>query len=147
MALVGMPFAGCGDEDQTAAAKPLVCRKGEAARSEYLTTLCDFRRAAAAGKTYDAYGFAEYFPKPQRAAIDAFCFVAERMLEDGEFARLADQAYLAARITRKAEADLESELDIVAPGPAHVAIAKLRAVLALDSLDRDLAEHYVRACY
>ncbi|MGC1853200.1 MAG: hypothetical protein WA687_12250 [Solirubrobacterales bacterium] len=139
--------SGCGGEDPTASAKPAACTSAKEARSEYLTTLCEFSAAAAADKVYDAYGFAEYFPKPQRAAIHAFCFVADRMLEDDEVARLADRVYLIARVTRKAETDLKSELDIVAPRPTGKAIARLEAILDLDSLGRDLAEGYVGACY
>ena len=139
--------AGCGDEDNAASATPVACKGAEQARSEYLTTLCEFHAAAAAGRIYDAYGFAEYFPKPQRAAIHAFCFVVDRMLEDGEGEQLVYTADLTARVTRKAEADLESELDIVAPGPTRVAIARLNSVLDLEALDAGLGQRYVRACY
>jgi hypothetical protein len=139
--------SGCGGGDPTASTEPTACRGAKEARSEYLTTLCEFSAAAAGDEVYDAYGFAEYFPKPQRAAIHAFCFVADRMLEDGEAARLADRAYRIARVTRKAETDLKSELDIVAPRPTGRAIARLEAIFDLDSLGRDLAEGYVGACY
>jgi hypothetical protein len=147
-AAVGVPLAGCGEEDEVASARPPACRKVEAAGSQYLTTLCDFHAAAAAGKIYDAYGFAEYFPPAQRGAIHAFCFVANRMLEeDSADERFADRAYLTGRITRKAETDMKEELDVVAPGPARRSIGKLNAILELGSLDQDLAERYVKACY
>lgn len=138
-------MAGCGGEGEGAGVDGSAGRT--AIESEYHEVLLDFRDAAAAGEGYDAYGFAEYFPKTQRAAVHAFCFVADRMLEDGEADELADAAYLTARVTRKAEADLKAELDIVAPGPARRAIAKLWAILGLDSLDEDLAERYAGACY
>lgn len=147
LASAGALFTGCGDGDESEGAVPAACKRAKAADGEYLTTLCEFHAAAAAGKIYDAYGYAEYFPKPQRAAIHAFCFVADRMLEEGEADRLADKAYLSARIGRKAEADLKSELGIVAPNPTGKAIGELESVLELDSLDRDLAERYVKACY
>lgn len=147
MVVESTSLVACGGEGPTASVEPAVCRGEGEVRTEYLTTLCEFHEAAAAGEIYDAYGFAEYFPKPQRAAIHAFCFVADRMLEDGEGERLADTAYLTARVTRKAEADLESELDIVAPGPTRAAIARLDSILDLETLDADLGGRYVRACY
>lgn len=146
--LVGVAISGCGggsDEGERTAT-----RDGGSSvepESEYHQVLLEFRDAAMAGKIYDAYGFAEYFPPTQRAAVHAFCFVADRMLEDREAERFADSTYLTGRIRRKAETDMESELDVVAPGRVHKAIRKLNAVLELSSLDQDLAENYVRACY
>jgi hypothetical protein len=116
-------------------------------KSEYHEVLLEFRDAAMAGKIYDAYGYAEYFPPTQRAAVHAFCFVADRMLEDREAARFVDSTYLTSRITRKAETDMESELGVVAPARLGRSIKKLNVVLELSSLDQDLAERYVRACY
>jgi hypothetical protein len=150
MGLVGVLISGCGDESQSNGGETGAIPRGAGAiepKSEYHQVLLEFRDAAAAGKIYDAYGFAEYFPPTQRAAVHAFCFVADRMLEDLEAERLVDSAYLAARIKRKAEADMKAELDVVAPERAQRAIRKLNAVLDLRSLDQDLAERYVRACY
>jgi hypothetical protein len=115
--------------------------------SPYVKVLLEFRDAVRSSVSYDAYGFAEYMPSTQRAAIDAFCFIADRAQKTPEVEDREDPAYLTQRITRKAEADLKSERDIVAPGPARRAIAKLRAVLGLESLDGDLAKRYVTGCY
>lgn len=147
MMALGMSIAACGGSDRNASSVAGGATSAVKPESEYHERLLEFRDAAAAGKTYDAYGFAEYFPKTQRAALHAFCFVADRMLKDGETDELGDVAYLNGRISRKAEADLKAELDIVAPRPAHKAIRKLDAVLGLDSLDGDLAERYVKGCY
>lgn len=114
--------------------------------SEYEEVLGDFQVAASEGESYDAYGFAEYFPATQRAAVHAFCFIADQLLKDPAADEL-DNPPLTQRVTRKAETDLKSERGIVAPRPARRAIGKLRAVLGLESLDRDQAEDYVRACY
>jgi hypothetical protein len=142
-------ISGCGGESQSDGVESSASPDAAAIEpeSEYHEVLLEFREAASGGKTYDAYGFAEYFPPTQRAAVHAFCFVADHMLEDLEAERLADSAYLVGRITRKAEADMESELDVVAPQRAQRAIRKLNAVLDLGSLDQGLAERYVRACY
>ncbi len=150
MALIGIALYGCGGESEggenTGAS---IARGGSPVEpeSEYHEVLLDFRGAAAAGKIYDAYGFAEYFPPTQRAAVHAFCFVADHMLEDLEAERLLDRAYLVGRIERKAATDMKSELDVVAPAQLRKAIRKLNVVLELGSLDQDLAERYVRACY
>jgi hypothetical protein len=114
--------------------------------SEYVEVLHDMRDAAEAEESYDAYGFAEYFPATQRAAVHAFCFIADTVSKDPEGESINDSS-LTNEITRKAEADLESERNIVAPHPTRKAIRKLQAVLEMESLGHDLAEHYVRACY
>jgi hypothetical protein len=144
VALVAMPVVGCGSESGSAAVDE--GGSGSRAASPYEKVLFDFRDAAMAGEAYDAYGFAEYLPPTQRAAIDAFCFIADRVLKKSEAEGLEGPA-LTRRVTRKAESDLKSERNIVAPGPARRAIGKLWAVLRLESLDRDLAGNYVRACY
>jgi hypothetical protein len=115
--------------------------------SPYVATLREFRQAVEAGTNYDAYGFAEYLPATQRAAIDAFCFVADRTLKEPRDEGVEAPVDLLDRITRKAKADLKAERDIVAPGPTQKAITKLRTILGLESLDRYLAHGYVKACY
>lgn len=146
VALAAIAGASCGEESQTVGSSP---NRGGIAKenvSEYEEVLGDLQTAAEEGESYDAYGFAEYFPATQRAAVHAFCFVADQLQEDPEAEELGDPL-LTERVTRKAEADLKSERDIVAPRPARRAIAKLHAVLGLESLDPDQAEDYVRACY
>jgi hypothetical protein len=134
-----------GDESRAQGTETVACGR-EAAAGEYVTVLCEAQEAAAAGASYDAYGFAEYFPSTQRAAVDAFCFVADGVRKGSPVGEL-EGAAVVARITRKAEADLKSERNIVAPGPTRKAIAKLLAVFRLESLDRASAERYVHACY
>lgn len=140
--LVGMMIGGCGGNESTSDAGS---KSTSVTGSEYVEVLHDLRDAAESAKSYDAYGFAEYMPSTQRAAIDAFCFVADQM-KGPEGESLEDPALVQA-ITRKAESDLKSERDIVAPGPTRKAIAKLRAVLDLESLNGDLAKRYVTGCY
>jgi hypothetical protein len=147
--VLGVAIGGCGGDGDgnspstaTGAAKTTEAEGG----SEYVEVLGEMREAATGSASFDGYGFAEYMPSTQRAAIDAFCFVADRVAKapGGETVASAD---LNERIVGKAEADLKSERNIVAPGPAHRAIAKLRTVLGLESLDPGLAERYVHACY
>jgi hypothetical protein len=150
MALAGALISGCGSESRGGDGESATTARSDSTikpKSEYHQVLLDFHAAAIAGRLYDAYGFGEHFPPTQRAAVHAFCFVADRMVEHLEAERLADNAYLIARITRKAEADMKLERDVVAPARAQRAIRKLNVTLELASLDQDLAERFVRACY
>jgi hypothetical protein len=146
VALAAIATAGCGEESGRT---PTSADRGGITKedvSEYEEVLGDFQAAASEGESYDAYGFAEYFPATQRAAVLAFCFIADQLQKDPAAEELEDPV-LTQKVTRKAEMDLKSELDIVAPRPARRAIGKLRVVLGLESLDPDQAENYVRACY
>jgi hypothetical protein len=145
--LLALGIAGCGSGSDDAATATRSVAAATSPASEYVQVLGEMRKAAEESGSYDGYGFAEYFPKPQRAAVDAFCFVVDHMLESGEDDRLGETAYLIGRIVRKAEADLKDELNVVAPAPTHRAIQKLDAVLGLESLDSELADRYVHACY
>lgn len=147
--LAAIVVAGCGEENEPARSERTNAGGSEIPKqnaSEYVEVLDEFQVAASEGENYDAYGFAEYFPATQRAAVHAFCFIADQLQKDPAAEQLEDPL-LTQRITRKAEADLKSERDIVAPGPARRAIGKLAAILGLESLERDQAENYVRACY
>jgi hypothetical protein len=147
--VTGMAIGGCGGsggDSSPSTASGAGKTTGAQGGSEYEEVLSEMRNTAAASGSYDAYGFAEYMPSTQRAAIDAFCFVADRVAKAQSGPTVA-AASLRAQIVRKAEADLKSERGIVAPGPAHRAIAKLSAVLRLDSLDPTLAGRYIHACY
>jgi Flp pilus assembly protein TadD len=145
-ALIAMSIGidGCGSKGESTAAD---AGGGSNESGEYVAVLRKFRDAVAADETYDAYGYAEYMPSTQRAAIDAFCFIVDRGLKNPQTAELGDPANLAREITRKAESDLKSERNIVAPGPARRAIGRLRVILGLETLNRDLAGRYARACY
>ncbi len=144
VALAVMAIFGCGGSGGgTVTARSSTANE---AGSDYVGVLTGIRDAAKSEGSYDGYGFAEYLPSTQRAAIDAFCFVADRAQNESTAEDLTGSA-LVDGITRKAESDLKSERNIVAPVPARRAIGKLRSVLGLESLDRDLAKQYVRACY
>jgi hypothetical protein len=146
LALAAVAVVSCGEESEPTPTSAEGSGIAQENVSEYEKVLGGFQVAASEGENYDAYGFAEYFPATQRAAVHAFCFVADRLQEDPTAEELEDPL-LTERITRKAEADLKSERDIVAPRRARRAIGKLHAVLDLESLDRDQAEGYERACY
>jgi hypothetical protein len=149
MAVLTLP-AGCGDGSQRQSrvkrVEPAACRSEAASAGEYLAILCEAQDAAEASGSYDAYGFAEYLPSTQRAAIDAFCFIANGVGKGPSGKELGGAALLA-RVTRKAEADLKSERNIVAPAPTRKAIATLLAVFRPGSLDPASAERYHHACY
>ena len=146
MTLAAVAVVGCGEESEPAPSSTARAETSKEPVSDYVEVLGDFQAAASEGESYDAYGFAEYFPATQRAAVHAFCFIADELAKDAATEELEDPP-LTQMVTRKAEADLKSERDIVAPGPARRAIGKLSAILELESLDRDQAENYVRACY
>jgi hypothetical protein len=119
--------------------------------SEYEEVLLDLRDAAAAGEIYDAYGFAEYMPRSQRAAIDAFCFVAERLLDGGEIERFGEPAYVAGQVRARARIEFDhgdpAEIDSREMATARRAIRKLRSVIDYEAIDQELAGNYVTACY
>jgi hypothetical protein len=146
VALLGMPITGCGSGKENRSTS--VDASGSTNESSpYVTVLREFRDAVKAKASYDAYGYAEYLPPTQRAAIDAFCFIADQVLKNPSAMGLHDPAHFPDEITRKAESDLKSERSIVAPRPARRAIGRLRAVLGLESLDSNLAGRYVTGCY
>jgi hypothetical protein len=150
--LVGVTIGGCGTSKTVSSTgsestRPTGGESVSSTGSEYVQVLHALRDAAESAKSYDAYGFAEYMPSTQRAAIDAFCFLADEAQKNPQAAGREAPPHLIQRITRKAESDLKSERDIVAPAPTRRAIAKLRAVLGLESLGADLAKRYVTGCY
>jgi hypothetical protein len=145
--LLVLTAGACGSSSGEATTAKTSVTAPKQPASEYVQVLGEMRSTAEEGGSYDGYGFAEYFPKPQRAALDAFCFVVDHTLESGDNNRLAETTGLTAQIVSKAEADLKAELNIVAPAPTHRAIQELDATLDLGSLDAELAEGYVHACY
>lgn len=146
-AAIGLPI-GCGREEQSASAKAEQCQSAKASLDEYLEVLCEFRAAALAHKTYDAYGHAEYMPAPQRAAIDAFCLLVDEPPDDLEAETLADSAYFADKLAVTARSEVDSgEADVGSTASLRKAIDKLQAILGTESFSSDLAEHYAKACY
>jgi hypothetical protein len=146
-ALIGVAIVGCGAAGDSTGEGASESPNTTVISSEYGELLLGFRNAAESNRTYDAYGFAEYIPATQRAAIDAFCFIADQLSKASEGESPEDPARLISRITRKSEADLKSERNIVAPGPARRDIEKLREVLGLKSVSHELAKRYAKACY
>jgi hypothetical protein len=118
---------------------------------EYEEVLLDLRDAAAAGEIYDAYGFAEYMPLSQRAAIDAFCFVTERLLDGGEIERFGEPAYVAGEVRARARIEFDhgdpADIGSSEMATARRAIRKLRSIIDYEAIDWELARNYVTACY
>ncbi|HET9162916.1 MAG TPA: hypothetical protein VFN89_05650 [Solirubrobacterales bacterium] len=111
--------------------------------NEYTEVLTQMRAAAADGKSYDGYGFAEYMPSPRRAAIDAFCAIAAEVADE----KRAAGNGLRQAIARTAAVDLKRERGIVAPMPTRRAIATLTAIVEPEALDPASAGRYVHVCY
>jgi hypothetical protein len=160
LTFAGLSISACGSENGSKSGSGSAGGGGSADASrggggkpdsEYEEVLLDLRDAAAAGEIYDAYGFAEYMPRSQRAAIDAFCFVAERLLDGGEIERFGEPA----SVTREVRARARIEFDHGDPGEigssematARRAIRKLRSIIDYEAIDEELAGGYVTACY
>lgn len=141
----------CGEGESGGPASAPEPSAAERPDGEYEEVLFELREAAAAGEIYDAYGFAEYMPAGQRAAIDAFCFVNERLLDSGRVERFAAPGHAA----RLVDARARLEFDHGAPGgigaeemaTARRAIRKLRSIVDFEAIDDELARGYVSACY
>jgi hypothetical protein len=159
IALVAISICGCGGGGEgesgargtEAAADAVQQDRPKQPGSEYEEVLLDLRQAAEAGENYDAYGFAEYMPASQRAALDAFCFVAEALLDGGEVERFGEAGY----VDRRVAAQAKLEFDYGAPGgisseqmaTTRQAIRKLRSIVDLEAIDEELVGNYVAACY
>jgi hypothetical protein len=116
LVVLAMAAAGCGgggddDGDGSAGAEAAIDAvkqdRPKQPVSEYEEVLLDLRDAAAEGEIYDAYGFAEYMPLSQRAAIDAFCFVTESLLDGGETERFGEPAYVAGKVRARARIEFD----------------------------------------
>lgn len=159
LAVLAMAAAGCGGGNEggnaSAGADPgtgaVEQDRPKQPVSEYEEVLLDLRDAAAAGEIYDAYGFAEYMPRSQRAALDAFCFVTERLLDGGEIERFGEPAYVARKVRARARIEFDhgepAEIGASEMATARKAIRKLRSIIDYKPIDQELAGNYVTACY
>jgi hypothetical protein len=158
MAVVAVSTSACGSEGASKGGTEAASESADANRgggekpvSEYEEVLLDLRDAAAAGEIYDAYGFAEYMPLSQRAAIDAFCFVTERLLDGGEIERFGEPADVARAVRDRARIEFDhgdpGEIGSREMATARRAIRKLRSIVDYESIDEELAGNYVTACY
>ncbi len=157
MGVVAISISACGGESASPSANgggSINADRGGSGKkpvSEYEEVLLDLRGAAAAGEIYDAYGFAEYMPLSQRAAIDAFCFVTERLLDSGEIERFGEPAYVTRKVRARARIEFDhgdpAEIGASEMATARKAIRKLRSIIDYESIDEELASNYVTACY
>jgi hypothetical protein len=159
MALVAISISACGNESASKSETEVESESANVNRgaathipvSEYEEVLRDLSDAAAAGEVYDAYGFAEYMPASQRAAIDAFCFVTERLLDGGEIERFEEPAYVARKVRARARIEFDygdrAEIGTSEMATARKAIRKLRSIIDYEAIDQELAGNYVTACY
>ncbi len=144
-----MPIVGCGNGSQSTnpskGTSPSEQATTVTASNPYLKALLGFRDAVAAkATTYDAYGYAEYMPPAQRAAIDAFCILVNREPESLETGKLADPRDFASKLTAIAIAEADEDFSAA---PLRRSIDKLRSILGQEPFDRDLARRYARTCY
>jgi hypothetical protein len=149
--VLAVGFAACGEDDGDGTATSAPRPAAERPDGEYEEVLFDLRDAAAAGEIYDVYGIAEYMPAAQRAAIDAFCLVNERLLDSGQIELFAEPGQAA----RLVDAQARLEFDHGAPGDigaaemrtARRAIRKLRSIVDFEAIDEEISRGYVGACY
>jgi hypothetical protein len=140
MASIAISASGCGSQGQ---APPRAEAKDTKADSPYVEVLLGFRDAARSNVTYDAYGYAEYLPDSQRAAIGAFCLVVDDVRAGAESEKLASPEYLSDRIA----AAVGSEARAATEASIKRAVKKLQAVIESESLDGGLVKSYAKACY
>ena len=90
-------------------------------------------------------------PASQRAAIDAFCFVAERIPEDFETDGFDQVGYLLPRVIARARVEFDygdpKEIDSRDMASVRRAVRKLRSIVDFEEIDSELAARYVNACY
>ena len=157
IALVPIAVSACGGESAsrdgtgTGSAEAAADSGSRKPVSEFEEVLLDLREAAAAGEVYDAYGFAEYMPLSQRAAIDAFCFVTERLLDGDEIGRFGEPASVAREVRARARIEFDhgdpGDIGSSEMATARRAIRKLRSIIDYEAIDEELAGNYVDACY
>jgi hypothetical protein len=150
IASVAMSAGGCGGQEQaphvakaSGAGEAKTEGPGSQAATPYLEVLLEFRDAAQAGRPYDAYGFAEYLSDSQRAAIDAFCLVVDRVRTAPEGRRLSGPAYFTSQVLSAARPEARA----ASMASVRRAVTTLRGVVEPRSLDSSLVKNYAGACY
>jgi hypothetical protein len=141
IAFVAISAGSCGSQAQTSDATG---GKRTEADSEYVKVLLEFRNAAESNATYDAYGYFESdYPPSQKAALDAFCVVVNKVRTGAEGKRLSDPAYFSSQVMAAAKPEAEG-----APmASIGRAVARLEAVVEPRSLTPELVKSYAKACY
>jgi hypothetical protein len=140
IAVSGMLLGGCGSQDSTA--QSAASESGAASSGPSVGLLQEFRDAAEAGETFDAYGLAIDLEDTQQAAIDAFCVVATKA-HGAESAKLADAAYFSRRVAAVAK----SEDKTASMKSIEGAVDTLEETIDPESLDPELVQNYAKACY
>lgn len=135
-----MSAGGCGSQEKAPHTTKVEDPKVE---SPYVEALLGFRDAARSDATYDAYGYAEYLPDSQRAAIGAFCLVVSGVRTSSESRRLSDPAYFSAQVVNAARPEARS----ASMASVGRAVGKLQTVVEAESLNPQLVKSYAKACY
>lgn len=131
---------GCGGHEKAPQATSAERPKAD---TPYVEALLGFSDAAKSNAAYDAYGYAEYIPDSQRAAIDAFCLVASKVRTGAEIGKLADPDYFFSRIVATARPERRN----ASMASIRRAVGKLQSVVEPQSLDGALVKSYAKACY
>lgn len=140
MVCIAMSAGGCGGQEQA----PHTARaEGPKPENPYVEVLREFRDAARSNAAYDAYGYAEYMPASQRAAIGAFCLVVNDVRTGAESEKLANPKYLSDQIV----AAVGPEARGASVASIRRAARKLQTVIDSESLNSPLVKSYAKACY
>jgi hypothetical protein len=134
---------GCGGSSGEATHAP--SGRDAPASSLYVSLLGEFRDAAKANATYDAYGFAIDLRGAQKAVIDGFCVVVTEVGTGPESRKLADPAYFSDRIRSAARSEAEAEN--ASPASIRRAVDQLKAIVEPESFSPALVKSYAKACY
>lgn len=159
LVLAGLASQGCGSagaQDSTQAEKlpPLVdpavvAYKKPTAR--YTEILEELKRAAAAGKNYEAPHFTKSLGPVEKAVVHWFCETAWQIVVDKELDLIPDAEYLTHRLNVRAVLQVSDHLYTKsgrAPyeAPVEVAVNELNRVIDLRTFDDKQDKRYEKTC-
>jgi hypothetical protein len=155
--LAGLVIQGCGDEGNSTQAEKLpplvdpavVAYKEPTAR--YTKTLEELRRAASAGKNYEAPDLSKGLSPVEKSVVKWFCETAWQMVVNQELDRLPDAEYLAHRLNIRSILELSNSQYTKsgrAPylAPVEVGVNELGRVIDLRAFDAKQDRRYQKTC-
>jgi hypothetical protein len=160
LVLVGLASQGCGNagaQDASIQAKklpPLVDPAVVAYKkptAQYTKILEELRRAAKAGKNYEAPHLAKHLGPVEKSVVKWFCQTAWQMVVNKELDRLPDEEYLAHRLSVRSILEVSDHLYTKsgrAPylSPVEVGVSELDRVIDLHSFDAKQDRRYEKSC-
>jgi hypothetical protein len=158
LVLAGLASQGCGSassqDASTEKPPPLVDPAVVAYKeptAQYTKILEELRRAAKAGKNYEAPHLTKQLGPVERSVVNWFCQTAWQMVVNKELDRLPDGEYLAHRLSVRSILEVSNHLYTKsgrAPylAPVEVAVNELGRVIDLRSFDAKQDRRYEKTC-